>query len=43
MKKELTVLDRINDPNISTEELKNILGFALEDSIYISNLPYNVA
>jgi hypothetical protein len=38
----LSLLDKLNDPNISKEDLRNILGFAIEDSVYLSNLPYNI-
>ena len=28
--------------NIATEELRQALGFSIEDTIFVSNLPYNV-
>lgn len=42
IKKELSLIEKINNKNISSEELRQALGFSIEDTIFVSNLPYNV-
>ncbi|KRX10356.1 SMAD/FHA domain [Pseudocohnilembus persalinus] len=43
LKRELMLLEKLDNPNISKAELREVLGFSVEDTIYVGNLPFSAS
>lgn len=41
LEREMRILEKLDNPNLDVEQLKNTLGLIKEDTIYVSNLPYS--
>lgn len=37
------LLEKLDNPNITKTELREVLGFSIEDTIYVGNLPYSAS
>ncbi len=42
MIKELSTLEKIKDPNISDKDLREILGFSVENTLFVTDLPFPI-
>lgn len=40
LKRELAILEKIDNPDISRDDLRSVLGFTMEDTIYVGNIPF---